>query len=287
MGSTGGWNRPASNQLTVKKGGAKAPSAIKGIIVGAIAVAVGVACILMFSGGDDAPKAKPDKEHGRIKAVTPAPAPKAKEPPKIERRTLPDGRYMEYRDGKPLWLFPRQPPTKTVFTNDTAKSDRTFEQKVFKNAADAHIAVLLNTEPGVAMVGEPESYYRNFDKQFKAAILEPIEIDPTDTDEVKALKESVIAAREELKSRMDAGEDVKKVMCDGFRELQELGLYRLELEREINKLAKDGDFSHKDLDDLLGAANKMLEERGAKPLKMTSVLKHKAKMLMLKGKKGK
>ena len=58
MGSTGGWNRSTANQPTVKKGGAKAPSAIKGIIVGAIAVAVGVACILMFSGGENAPKAK-------------------------------------------------------------------------------------------------------------------------------------------------------------------------------------------------------------------------------------
>lgn len=52
---------------------------MRGIVAGLVVVcALGGLCLWMFSGGDDAPKAKADKERGLIKEVTPAAAPKEK-----------------------------------------------------------------------------------------------------------------------------------------------------------------------------------------------------------------
>lgn len=283
------WNRSGTENQQ-KKPNAKPPSAKRGVIAGAVVVALGALCLWMFSGEDAAPEAKPDKGRGRIKEVDPAVVAgktvRTNAAPVVEIRTLPDGTYMKYVNGKPDWMFPRHKHTPVIITNDTARTRLTFEQKVFKNAADAQIAVLLRPADGGLMLGDSASYYKGFAKRLEKAMKAPVDDDPSDTEFVKALKKDVREIRADLYARMQNGEDVEKIMIEARDEQQKLGLYKRDLEKEVRRLAKDGDFDEKEAEELIGAANKMLEERGAAPMKMPGFLKAKAR-LSLKIQEGK
>ena len=63
-------------------------------------------------------------------------------------------------------------------------------------------------------------------------------------------------------------------MIETRDQLKELGTYREQLKQEVDKLMADGNFSEKDEDDLVKAANLMLEDRGVKPFELPSVAKH-------------
>ncbi len=55
-------------------------------------------------------------------------------------------------------------------------------------------------------------------------------------------------------------------------ELKELGRYRDSLMRELHTLRKSGNYTSQDIKDFETAANKLLNEKGLKPLKVPSVL---------------
>ena len=90
---------------------------------------------------------------------------------------------------------------------------------------------------------------------------------------MKELKMGVQSLRQELKERMDKGEDINAIMVETYKQMQELGLYRQELEEEVIKLSGE-DLTQKDYEDLISAANQMLQERGSKPLELPSTLRH-------------
>lgn len=145
---------------------------------------------------------------------------------------------------------------------------KSVEEKVFKNYSDQQIAALLINEPGEGLVGDDhEAIFKGFEKQFLKSLNDPIIIEDSDTDFVKDLKRAVIETKSDLKARYDAGENITKVMIETRKELRELGLYRDDLNRQLNKVIKETkDLTSDDLRDLVSAANKMLEERGAKKL---------------------
>lgn len=269
--NSGGWNRPASNQPTVKKGGAKAPSAMKGIIVGAIAVLVGVVCLWLFSGGEDAPKAKSEKGRGRIKEVTPAAAPKA-----VERKAepekpkeLPPQRVGEIRNGYRLLPSGRLHKVKGVI--HVGGEPRTLVEKTFPQSSDRMIAHLLMAEPGGTMLGDSADIMRGFNEAFEKSLKDEIIIKHDDTDEVKALKQAVLDARSELKQQMALGKSAEEAMIEAREQLHELTLYREDLEKEVLSHAEDG-MTQKDYDELIGAANLMLEERGIGKIQMPKLI---------------
>ncbi len=279
-----GSNGSAMSAKPVKK--TRAPSALRGLVAGVVVVAV-AAIGLFFALSGRKNEAKPvtmDLNPGRIVEVEPAPAPKAVEvaeekKPKhvIEIKTLPDGRLMKYRDGKPAWLYPRKPLSAHPITNGLNRV-KTFEEKVFKNPADVEIAWLLNTEYGESLVGDYDYHRAKFEKKFLEAMKEDIVIAPEDDEATRSLKEGVIAARKDLMQRYRQGEDIAKIMSDTRKELQEIGMYRDELAAEVRKIMKDdkdGKLGEQDAEDLLSAANKMLEERGAKPIAMPAFFKYK------------
>ena len=283
-----GWNgsgqkgaAPAQPKVTAKK-----PSPIRGLVAGGAVVALAVvAYFVFFSGSERQQDEKAEKERGRIKEVTPAAAPKAVEPekpkkPKEDIRVLPDGKLMKYReDGTPAWAYPRKPVSAHPITNGLNRV-KTLEEQVFKNPSDVEIAWLLNTDPGEQLVGDYD-YSRHFEKRFLEAADKSIEISAEDSDEVKALKQAVIDARKDLMTRYKLGEDIAQVMADTRKELQEIGLYREELKEQVRKIAKenDGKFTEHDYEDCISAVNKMLEERGAKPIQMPAFIKYKIEQL--------
>ena len=151
---------------------------------------------------------------------------------------------------------------------------------VFSNTADKFIGQLVNIEPGTPLYGPPIKYDEKFVRSFLRSLTTPIIIDPDDSPEVAALKRAVRETKIELKARYDDGEDIAQIMTDTRKELQELGLYRSELQAEVNKIIrKDAkNLTDEQMQDFVDAANKMLAERGAKPIVLPGLMKHRLKM---------
>ena len=162
-----------------------------------------------------------------------------------------------------------RPHSAIVITNKVDDEDRPFEERIFTNSADQKIAGLLLLKPGEMLVGDPSSLFgRGFTRAFLKSLESPIIVSKDDDEETASLKRAVIDSKIEIKSRLDAGEDIGELMAREYKELQSLGLYREELKDQIAKLARDKSLRKEDMDDFVKAANMMLEARGGSPLQM-------------------
>ena len=250
-------------------------------VVAALCAAV-VAYFLFRDSGKPVPKAPEKPSGGKIVEATPAVVTNApssssqEEVKRVEIRKLGDGRFMKYVDGKEAWMYPRKsidPPTRTNGQNRVLS----IEQRIFKYRSDMEIAGLLMAQPGDMAIGDPE-YGKFFQKDFLKSLVDPAFPRESDTEEERALKRAVTEVKAELKERYDAGEDLAKIMYDARNELRELGAYKQELEEEVRKRAKDGSLSAEDIDDLVTAANVMLESRGISPIRKGGFLRHQLKL---------
>lgn len=268
------WNRP-SNGASPKP--TKKPATLKGLVA-AVVVVCGAA-IAWFVLSPAAPKeSKADeKTKGRIKEVTPAPAPKPLVPkPGMVFTTNRFGKVTEHPPTN-QWGHPwHWGPNKKLHPAHTSRIDRAslpLYERVFQNSADRHIAGLLVIEPGTDLIGsdEPSPWFL---KSFEKSLKEPVLVTHDDTEEVKELKRAVNETKAELKARMDAGEDIVQILTDTRRELRELGAYREELKKQVEEYRKKGDITSADLKDMVDAANKMLTDRGLKNITMPEFFYH-------------
>ena len=289
------WNKPSlENQQPVKKRAAKAPSAKRGIIAGAVVVvALGTLCLWMFSGGDDTPsQGTRHKAQGTIREVTPAAAPTnrvevLKKPSAVDLLRakypgeIPPGWNKPYHPGayRKDGTLKRYSRYIRVITNEAVAAS--LEDRTFSNFADRDIASMLLVEPGETLVGDgphcDESFVANFVESLKTEIVIDKE---KDTPMQQELKQAVAETRKELKARFDAGEDIVAIMNETRQQLRELGLYREEIKKMVDEAkAEHGDeFTEQDEKDLINAANQMLEERGCKHLELPAAFIEKAKM---------
>ena len=289
--SNSGWNRSSANQPKVTKKSGKKFSLLHGLIAGVVVVVLGFAVLAIFSGGEDAPKAKAEKDRGLIKEVTPAAAPTnkvvkvaKKEPTNAERLRakfawanikIPDDWDKPYPP-QAYWPDGRLKQHSRFVKEETIvwdKATRPIQETTFSNQADRDIAGMLLIEPGNRLVGHIE-FDKSFDDEFRDSLKTPIVIDKeNDTPAQQDLKQLVIETRKELKERMDKGESVAEIMNETRKQLEELGLYREEIKKMVDDVKDQHgeEFTEQDEKDLIGAANKMLEERGCKPLELPSV----------------
>ena len=276
------WNRPSNDGRANTPGsprrGHRPRPTVRGAIAGAIVVVgAAVAAWLLWSEGETRQDAASAKK-GLIKEVTPAVPTNAVK--KTGRQWPPEWHVPDDWD-KP---YPPQAywPDGTlkqnsryvkVITNKTRVADMPIHQRVFRNSAERRIASLMLMKPGTRLVGD-RKYDEMFVDAFKESLKHEIVIEEGDSEYVRRLKETVRDVKAELKARMDAGEDIAKVMTDTRKELKELGLYREELRKQVNKIQAEheGEFTPKEQKELIDAANLMLKERGCEPLKMPKML---------------
>lgn len=256
----------------------KSPAVGRGIVAGVAVVAAAVGAFwLLARSQSEGPTAKKEKKIAGIAEVSPAPAAPVKpeetrpEPPK----PLPPQRIGETRDGKVLLPDGTLHTVKGVITSGVARVS--LIDRTFKHDTDCMLAHLLVVEPGEGFVGDSASIYSGFEKEFLKTLDDPIVCDKNDSDYVKELKRGVQALRQELLDARANGESIEKVLMETRDQLQQLGLYRQELEAQVVKMSADG-MSQRDYDDLIAAANKMLEERGSKPLELPSTVKHAVRL---------
>ncbi len=149
------------------------------------------------------------------------------------------------------------------------KSD--IKPKRFEYEAEEDIAVLLEVEPGTPMYGEIP-FGKHFKDSLVRSLTAPIEIKPTDDAYTVELKKQVQAVKDEFKKLLLDGGDPAEEMRKTRQELIRLGQYRTQLIGELNELRKSGDYTSQDMKDYLEAANKMMEEKGLKPITMPKAL---------------
>ena len=264
--------KPASSK------GSKSPAVGKGLAAGLVIILAACGVFWFLSQGtSEVPTEKKDKKQTRIAEVKPAPAApvKAVEPKPEPPKPLPPQRIGETRDGKVLLPDGTLHTVKGVITSGVARVS--LIDRTFKHDTDCMLAHLLVVEPGEGFVGDSESIYSGFEKEFLKTLDDPIIYDKDDSDYVKELKMGVQAMRQELKDIKANGESIEKALIETRDQLQQLGLYRQELEQHVLAMSEDG-MSQQDYDDLVAAANKMLAERGSKPLELPSAVKHAVRL---------
>ena len=242
-----------------------------------VAIAALAAIAWWWLGRDEARPAPPPAE--KPKAVKPLPAPGPGPRPEAKpaaanapalTTNAPTARKEEtYFDERGIERYPggmrvRRPAARTVKVEIDPKHR-------FKHASEAQIAGLLEVRPGSLIVGDMK-YSHRFVEDFRESLKEPIEILDTDSEYDRQLKRDVIETKKQLKAAMDRGEDIAQIMTDARNELRRLGQYRENLKKELNKLRADGSYTDRDIEDFAAAANKMLEEKGCRPIKMPTLL---------------
>lgn len=268
------WNRPSANGPTIQKKSGLSP-AVKGLLGGGIVVAALAVVLFLVFGGNDVPKvAKADKGHGMIKEVTPAAAPKVEveeEKPKIDPNARPT-KVGEKLNGYVKLASGRIHKILGETTNDMSQVKNDYE--IFDHWAENTIACLLTIKPGEALIDTP-NYRGLLTKDFIESLKHPIIINPDDSERDKELKRAVTQTKIELKAAMDRGEDIEKIILDARAECQRLNQYKQFLQDEWHLKMQDQDATPEELSDFVSAANKLLEEKGVAPLRLSPIMKRK------------
>ena len=278
-GNTSGWNRQSSaNQPKVNKGGAKVPSALRGVVAGVLAVVVGVVCWFVFSHSPEAEKMATAKKQSAIKEVTPAPAPKAvtnevKRPKKfweVDASQTNGFTVMQMRK----WKKEHRPPA--GYTNRTSLTEAPPSYAIFKTSCENEIACYLTMKPGETLVGTP-TYTPKQKAAMIAALDAAVIYDKDDTQEQRDLRAAVEETKKELKQRVAAGEDIGEIFLETRKEMQELAQYKHQIEDLYREFRQKEDVTIEDVDDFVKAANIQLEKKGIAPLELGVVTRRMLK----------
>ena len=267
-----------------KKSG-KSPAVGKGLVAGLLVVAVAVvAWYFLTATKTDAPEENKSRKPAKIAEVTPVKAPPAKaEEPKPEPPKPIDPNARPTKVGETLNGYIKLPSGRIhrvlgVVTNSATASIK-GKYEIFDHACENEIAGFLSMEPGQGLVGTPR-YNGRFKRDFLESLKHPIVVTPDDSPEDAALKRNVIKAKIELKVALDRGDDIEQIMLDTRKEMQDLARYKQELKQQMHEMVKgDSEMTTEEMEDLLSAANKLLDAKGIAPMKFGPLTRRKIMMM--------
>lgn len=122
----------------------------------------------------------------------------------------------------------------------THKVYRPAYKPLFKHGTDQVLAMVLGGTTGHI----PPLMIRGgaaMDEQFRRSLKDPIVINETDSERVKARKRQVIEARETIKELMDGGAHFSDILADHRRVFNENVDIRAAAMRELNAIHEQGD----------------------------------------------
>jgi len=263
----------------------KNPAIAKGLVAGVIVVAVAVGAFLYLTKDKaSAPEEATPKKPAKIHEVTPVKVEpkhveeKVEEPPKIDPNARPT-KVGETVNGYIKLPSGRIHRVLGVVTNSATASIK-GKYEIFDHACENEIAGFLSMEPGQGLVGTPR-YNGRFKRDFLESLKHPIIVSQDDSPEDAALKRNVIQAKIELKEALDRGEDIEQIMLDTRREMQDLARYKQELKQQMHEMVKnsDGEMTTEEMEDLLKAANQMLDAKGIAPMTFGPLTRRKIMMM--------
>lgn len=230
------WNKPSGAAQPTPK---KKPSALRGVVAGAVVVVAVVAVFFAMSGKDEKPRAKVEKKPVAIKEVKPVAAPKLEPEKKVEVIEKPKEKYP---GEKLVEVITNGANIIEVTVNAEGRRTKHVIEppSPWHYSTDGVLATALLCAKGGSMPPWPNMGV-GMDKEFRKSLKDPILVLETDDDKTAALKRIVSSAREEMKERLEAGEHFCDVMND-FRELtNENGKIRANAIRELNQIKASGD----------------------------------------------
>ena len=261
--------------------GAKKPSPIRGLIAGGLVCVLAVGAYFAFFSGDEKPQDEnADKGRGRIKEVAPARVSSTNgstvarpEANKTAKPAATNAAAVATADASA-----NKPKPKPKYHDPYGMIKKAIYDEVFENECDRDIAAFLVIEPGTSLLGDESTYYEGYDEIFLESIKEPIIVKSDDTEEVKNLKRAVIEVKADLKARLDKGESVEAILRETRKEFRELGLFKEELQGQVDELCAKENLTAEDVDDCVKAANLMLEGRGCAPFRDDSFFRERLMM---------
>ncbi len=271
------WNQPTP-ELSKQKRTRKSSKSVLTMCLVPFLVALLVLCSILFLNKPEAETDSSEEKTVRYAKDVSKPIPsmvtpiKKIEPPKElpywERDTTNGLTHRQLMK----WKIHHRPPA--AITNRTSQTELPPAYAIFEARSENSIAALLTVPPGSSAVGDPE-YERWFTKDFLKSLEAPIIVSEDDTPEQAQLKRDMIATKIELKARYDAGEDIAKIMSDTRKELQQLSVYRSEIETVFREAINKPGITEKEIDDFIESANIMLENKGVAPIKLGPLAKRR------------
>ena len=272
------WNRPSEPKA--EKRGGKQNVQLKRLLAGLVVIiCAGVVTWLLYAPSKSSESSVSAKQPSRIREVEPAPAKTnvvsaAKKPLTNEEKLK--RIYDRYGDNIPENLkatvyFLKNPPQKSFHPARTKNS-------IFKHHCERMVASVLDIEPGEFIFRRPV-FGERFDREFAAAMKDPTQVQDSDTDEQRELKEVVSQTMADMAKRVKAGEKASDIMTGAVDDLYSTGKYRRDLEMQLTPFRLDEKYTDQDISDFGTAANEMLQKKGAKPL---SAPRFTLRRLMLK-----
>lgn len=201
-----------------------------------------------------------------------------RQPAAESKRTLPPQRPHEVRDGMLMLSNGRLLPTNRLRRVSVQDRRPRFRYAIFDHPTDNELAAILTLKPGQSLVGGPIRH-KDYKADFLKSIETPVVVHRDDPEDVREVKRAVIEARMLVKEAIDNGEDPARVVADAYEEARRLSLYRDDIRREVVNMAKEGDYTEEEVDDLIAAANKMLEAKGVEPMALGPIMKARLRTL--------
>lgn len=167
------------------------------------------------------------------------------------------------------WKVAHYPPP--CYTNTTSLTEEPPEYAIFAHPSENYIAAYLTIKPGQTMVGTPV-YGVWLEHDFLMSCEEPIVYSPDDDDKTRELKDTMKQVKIELRDRMRNGESLSDILTETHREVQKLSSARQEIQNLIYEESKYAE-TEEELDDLISAANRVLEEKGIAPISANPIVR--------------
>ena len=263
--------------------GAQKPLRMWALIGGVAVAAVALVVFLMISdsGARDGGQDDGNDKTRLIDQVEPAAALRGEaEPSEAEDadKPLPPQRPHEVRDGMLMLSNGQLLPTNKLRKVSIEDRKPRFKYAIFDHSTDNELAAILTLRPGQSLIGGPIRR-GDYKAEFLKSIETPIVVHKDDPEDLQEVKRAVIDARLLIKEAIDRGEDPVEIIKEAYEEAQKLALYKDDIRREVMNMAKDGDYTDQEVDDLIEAANKMLESKGIEPMNLGPVMKARLRTL--------
>lgn len=135
----------------------------------------------------------------------------------------------------------------------------------FKYYSERQISAIMTIKPGDFVL--MHEFHPSLQDDFIQSLKEEIIINDEDEPETIELKRTMIQLRPQLKKMLDQGESLSAILNDYRHELMKINQMKSTLRDELNKLKRTAR-SVQEIEDLVSAANTMLEEYGADHIKL-------------------
>ena len=146
------------------------------------------------------------------------------------------------------------------------------DRRLFVSNAENALDGIVNQEMGDRFLGDFDE--KQFEKEFLAAMINKIEVTEEDNEDEARRKLEMIDMKKELFAAYKRGESIGEIVKNARDEINKAADLRDNLIAELVEIKKS-QASPQEIEDFYVAANKMLAEKGVRPLYSPATIKQK------------